>query len=88
MATLVKAITPPVVQLPWNAMDGMLLSSTAYLTFMLHILLIRGPGFQVSDFESNRIIGERQFLGAQTVMNGALSDVNGSIKSVHTYVAM
>ncbi|TEB38006.1 Neutral/alkaline nonlysosomal ceramidase [Coprinellus micaceus] len=33
----------------------------------------RGPGFRISDYESNRIIGELQFRGAQTVMSGPLS---------------
>jgi neutral ceramidase len=48
----------------------------------------RGPGFRISDFESNRLIGEAQFLGAQTVMNGSMSAVHGTVKSVHTYVTM
>ncbi|KAF8181831.1 Neutral/alkaline nonlysosomal ceramidase [Pholiota molesta] len=48
----------------------------------------RGPGFQISDFESNRIIGQLQFEGAQTVMNGPLTAVHGTVKSVHTYVTM
>lgn len=47
-----------------------------------------GPGFRISDFESNRIIGEKQFEGAQKIMNGALSTVHGTVKSVHTYVSM
>ncbi|KAJ3499990.1 hypothetical protein NLJ89_g9990 [Agrocybe chaxingu] len=48
----------------------------------------RGPGFRISDFESNRIIGQLQFEGAQGIMNGPLSPVQGSVKSVHAYVAM
>ena len=48
----------------------------------------RGPGFRISDFESNRIIGEKQFLGAKSIMNGPLTYVNGPVKSVHTYVKM
>ena len=48
----------------------------------------RGPGFHVSDFESNRIIGEAQFLGAQKVMSGHMSPVKGAVKSVHTYLNM
>ena len=48
----------------------------------------RGPGFRISDFESNRIIGEAQFLGAQKVMNGLLSPVQGHVKSAHAYVTM
>ncbi|KAF9479377.1 ceramidase [Pholiota conissans] len=48
----------------------------------------RGPGFQISDFESNRIIGQLQFEGAQTIMNGALTPVHGTVKAVHTYVTM
>ncbi|KNZ72253.1 Neutral ceramidase [Termitomyces sp. J132] len=48
----------------------------------------RGPGFRISDFESNRIIGEKQFEAARTVMNGARSPVNGTVRSVHIYVDM
>jgi neutral ceramidase len=48
----------------------------------------RGPGFRISDFESNRIIGNLQFQGAKTVMSGAMTPVHGTVKSVHTYVAM
>ncbi|KAF5374642.1 hypothetical protein D9615_008931 [Tricholomella constricta] len=33
----------------------------------------RGPGFRISDFESNRIIGDKQFKGAQAVMSGPRS---------------
>lgn len=48
----------------------------------------RGPGFRTSDFESNRIIGDLQFQGAQKIMNGRLSPVTGAVKSVHAYVNM
>ncbi|KAF9258342.1 Neutral/alkaline nonlysosomal ceramidase [Marasmius fiardii PR-910] len=48
----------------------------------------RGPGFRISDFESNRIIGNAQFNGAQTIMNGNLSPVSGSVRSVHIYLNM
>ncbi|KAG8735768.1 hypothetical protein FRC10_010164 [Ceratobasidium sp. 414] len=49
----------------------------------------RGPGFRVSDFESNRIIGENQFQGAKTLMDGnSLRPVQGAVKSLHTYVDM
>ncbi|KAK1236287.1 hypothetical protein PQX77_000448 [Marasmius sp. AFHP31] len=48
----------------------------------------RGPGFRISDFESNRLIGEAQFKGAQTIMNGNLSPVSGAVRSVHVYVNM
>jgi len=47
-----------------------------------------GPGFRISDFESNRIIGEAQFKGAQTIMNGNLSPVSGAVRSVHVNVNM
>ncbi|KAL0061431.1 hypothetical protein AAF712_011725 [Marasmius tenuissimus] len=40
------------------------------------------------DFESNRLIGEAQFKGAQTIMNGNLSPVSGAVRSVHVYVNM
>lgn len=48
----------------------------------------RGPGFRISDFESNRIIGDKQFRGAQAVMNGARSSVSGTVRSVHVYMNM
>ena len=48
----------------------------------------RGPGFRISDFESNRIIGQLQFEGARTIMNRDLAPVNGSVRSVHTYLNM
>lgn len=51
-------------------------------------VLYSGPGFRISDFESNRIIGEAQFLGAQRIMNGPLSPVQGRVKSAHAYVTM
>jgi hypothetical protein len=56
---------------------------------LLPFILYRGPGFRISDFESNRIIGEAQFQGAQNVMNnGFLNPVQGRVKSVHAYVTM
>ncbi|KAJ3565324.1 hypothetical protein NP233_g7696 [Leucocoprinus birnbaumii] len=48
----------------------------------------RGPGFRTSDFESNRIIGNLQFQGAQKIMNGPLNPVSGTVKSVHAYMNM
>ncbi|KAK0196294.1 Neutral/alkaline nonlysosomal ceramidase [Armillaria mellea] len=48
----------------------------------------RGPGFRVSDFESNRIIGEKQFEGARTIMEGTLAPVSGAVRSVHVYMNM
>ncbi|KAF8993031.1 Neutral/alkaline nonlysosomal ceramidase [Cyathus striatus] len=48
----------------------------------------RGPGFRISDFESNRIIGEKQFEGARTIMNSSLRPISGSVKSVHVYLNM
>ena len=47
-----------------------------------------GPGFRVSDFESNRIIGEKQFEGARTIMEGTLAPVSGAVRSVHVYMNM
>ena len=51
----------------------------------------RGPGFQESDVESCRIIGEKQFSAAQKIykdiLNGGGEPVVGSIvKGVHTFV--
>ncbi|KAL4262414.1 Neutral ceramidase [Pleurotus pulmonarius] len=48
----------------------------------------RGPGFRTSDFESNRMIGDAQFQGAQRLMSGTLAPVHGAVKSVHTYLNM
>ncbi|KAG2015237.1 ceramidase [Coprinopsis cinerea AmutBmut pab1-1] len=49
----------------------------------------RGPGFRISDFESNRINGELQFRGAQTIMNNRqLSPVRGAVRSVHVWMQM
>ncbi|KAF8756647.1 Neutral/alkaline non-lysosomal ceramidase, C-terminal [Rhizoctonia solani] len=49
----------------------------------------RGPGFQISDFESNRIIGENQYLGAKKLMaSNSLTAVKGAVRSLHTYVNM
>ncbi|KAK0221200.1 Neutral/alkaline nonlysosomal ceramidase [Armillaria nabsnona] len=48
----------------------------------------RGPGFRVSDFESNRIIGEKQFEGARTIMEGPLAPVSGAVRTVHVYMNM
>ncbi|KAJ7591365.1 Neutral/alkaline nonlysosomal ceramidase [Mycena floridula] len=48
----------------------------------------RGPGFRISDFESNRIIGDLQFKGAQTIMSGPLAAVSGTVRSVHVYLNM
>jgi len=48
----------------------------------------RGPGYRVSDFESSRIIGDLQFRGAQTIMNGARSAVSGPVRSTHAWIEM
>ncbi|TFK45129.1 ceramidase [Crucibulum laeve] len=48
----------------------------------------RGPGFRISDFESNRIIGDAQFRAAQQVMAGSRTPVSGGVKSVHVYLQM
>jgi len=48
----------------------------------------RGPGFRISDFESNRIIAQLQVDGAHTLMNDNLAPVTGAVRSVHTYVDM
>ncbi|KAJ8515814.1 hypothetical protein ONZ45_g6805 [Pleurotus djamor] len=48
----------------------------------------RGPGFRISDFESNRIIGDAQFQGARTLMSRALAPVQGAVRSVHAYLNM
>ncbi|KLO12559.1 Neutral/alkaline nonlysosomal ceramidase [Schizopora paradoxa] len=51
----------------------------------------RGPGFHISDFESNRIIGERQFRGAKALMErdaSSLLPVSGPVRSAHAYLNM
>ncbi|KAH9976114.1 Neutral/alkaline nonlysosomal ceramidase [Lactifluus volemus] len=49
----------------------------------------RGPGFRVSDFESNRIIAQLQVDGARSLMNSnSLQSVTGPVRSVHTYLNM
>ncbi|KAL5638356.1 hypothetical protein ACGC1H_005139 [Rhizoctonia solani] len=48
----------------------------------------RGPGFRVSDFESNLIIGTNQFNGAKTLMSSTLPSVSGAVRSLHSYVNM
>lgn len=51
--------------------------------------LFSGPGFRISDFASNEIIGQLQMEGAQTVMNSDnRTTVSGSVRSVHIYMDM
>jgi hypothetical protein len=50
--------------------------------------LPRGPGFRISDFESNRIIAQLQADGARSLMSGQLAPVTGAVRSVHTYLDM
>jgi neutral ceramidase len=48
----------------------------------------RGPGFRISDYESNRLIGTYQYQGAKTIMGSSLKTVAGPVKSVHVYMNM
>ncbi|KAG9042279.1 hypothetical protein FS837_011082 [Tulasnella sp. UAMH 9824] len=49
----------------------------------------RGPGFMISDFKSNEIIGTRQFEGAKLLMESSdLHRIAGPVRSVHTYIDM
>ncbi|KAL1682695.1 Neutral/alkaline nonlysosomal ceramidase [Schizophyllum commune] len=48
----------------------------------------RGPGFRISDYESNRIIGQKQYDGARAIMEGSRSAVSGAVRSVHVYLNM
>ncbi|PCH35497.1 hypothetical protein WOLCODRAFT_80219, partial [Wolfiporia cocos MD-104 SS10] len=48
----------------------------------------RGPGFRISDFESNRIIAQRQVDGARALMEQTLPPVHGPVRSVHEYLNM
>ena len=88
MACPAKETTRFAVRVPFNAVDGMLFICIFDLNLVHRLCFHRGPGFRTSDFESCRIIAEKQFLGAQTVMNGALNSVTGPVKSVHTYMTM
>lgn len=45
----------------------------------------RGPGFRISDYESNRIIGNLQYQGAKTVMSSSLTPVTGPVKGVQSW---
>ncbi|KAL8283578.1 hypothetical protein RQP46_005681 [Phenoliferia psychrophenolica] len=49
---------------------------------------IGGPGFRVSDFESNRIIGTNQHNAAIALMSSSLTAISGPIKSTHQYTTM
>ncbi len=55
---------------------------------MLRDDLLRGPGFRISDFESNRIIAQLQVDGARSLMNGQLASVTSAVRTVHTYLDM
>ncbi|KAL5531837.1 hypothetical protein ACEPAF_5400 [Sanghuangporus sanghuang] len=49
----------------------------------------RGPGFRISDFGSNRIIGNLQFEAAQSIMSSpSLTSISGPVRSVHAYLNM
>ncbi|KAI8978173.1 Neutral/alkaline nonlysosomal ceramidase [Trametes punicea] len=48
----------------------------------------RGPGFRISDFESDRIIAQYQVDGAKALMSQQLTPVSGAVKWVHTYMNM
>lgn len=51
--------------------------------------LCSGPGFTVSDFYSNYLIGQMQYEGAKTVMSADnRTVVSGGVKSVHIYMDM
>jgi len=55
---------------------------------VFHVDNGRGPGFRVSDFESNRIIAQLQVDGAKTLMGQPLAPVSGAVRSVHMYLNM
>ncbi|KAI0782937.1 Neutral/alkaline nonlysosomal ceramidase [Abortiporus biennis] len=50
----------------------------------------RGPGFRISDFESNRMIAQLQVDGAKSLMDTpqTLAPVSGPVSWVHTYMNM
>lgn len=60
-----------------------------YTDNLFPLRILRGPGFTISDFESNRIIGQAQFEATRTVMEGSnMTAVSGSVKSAHVYLDM
>jgi hypothetical protein len=72
---------------PWDHLSFLAPKHTLITYFVFHIL--RGPGFHISDFESNRIIGQAQFEATRTVMEESnMTAVSGSVKSVHVYLDM
>ncbi|KAL7274832.1 hypothetical protein RUND412_002263 [Rhizina undulata] len=47
----------------------------------------RGPAFQISDTESCRIIGEKQYLSAKSIHeNSPKTSISGDVRSFHTFV--
>jgi hypothetical protein len=91
MAWPVTSITPLVVAKFKNVMvgtPGLLEPASPRIYTIGADNVLSGPGFLISDFESNRIIGNSQFQGAQRVMNSAMSPVRGSVRSVHVYIDM
>ena len=48
----------------------------------------RGPGFRESDVSSNNIIGQLQADAAISLMASPLTEVTGSVRSVHQYIDM
>ena len=84
-----RPITPRVEERCRIVTGGEFLAPNVHTTWLKLIYsACRGPGFRTSDFESNRMIGEAQYLGAQRVMNSSMSLIKGAVKSVHTYLNM
>jgi hypothetical protein len=72
---------------PWDHFSFLCIKTYTDNLFLLRIS--RGPGFRISDFESNRIIGQAQFEATRTVMEESnMTAVSGSVKSVHVYLDM
>jgi Neutral/alkaline non-lysosomal ceramidase, N-terminal len=88
MASHVMQIIQPVGELSKTALEGESFVFRSEKRCSDRNLPSRGPGFRVSDFESNRIIGDIQFRGAQKIMGQQLSPVSGAVRSVHVYVEM
>jgi hypothetical protein len=93
MARPVSLTTPPVAAQSKNVTVGTPEPHALDLAFPSRNTIdadndFSGPGFLVSDFESNRIIGNSQFQAAQRVMNGGMSPVQGTVRSVHVYMNM
>ena len=78
MANLVNSNTPLVATRPKTATEGM-------CTLNLHL---GNSALIICNFESNRIIAQRQIGGVKTIVSQNLAAASGLMKAVHAYVNM